>query len=240
MDVYDTPTSPNPGVAAYDPLYPAIVGAESMKVASGQADWSGTYGDYQTSGIALKSVVASPNGFPLFNATSGCISSTYTPNVTSLGVGFYHIATELRGTFNHQAMVVGVRTQTPPHTINLVIQGWTTTYDQDILFPFVAGTPYTFDLSWQCGTVVGDFNDVLADGWVKLSINGVEVFSVTNFAVYIDWRTNNELREIWFGYYGLLGALDNILLYATPTIVNIPAQWQLHRFEINPRVEEQS
>ncbi len=228
INIYNTAHSPNPDTDAVDPLYPEVVAAEAMTISGGKADCSlAGSEDYSTAGIVLKD-------FPTFDGTAGSIECTYTPNATSIAQGFYHLAISIRDpTSNGVVIEVGVVTVGSPHTVELLVAaGWFPTADSDqtVNYPFVAGTDYTFLLEWQCGTVTGAFVSVAADGWVRLSINGVVVLSVTGYPLFIDDSHANEVRQVWFGYYGLLGPLDHIVLssgHADP-----PPQFTFHNAEL--------
>ncbi len=215
VGVYDTPHSPNIGVAATDPLYPEIVAAEGMVVSGGQADCSLAGGDdYASSGI----VVAD---FPAFDATQGYISCVYTPNATSLAQAFGHQPIWIldQPSYLGGVPIVQLYVQGPggPYTVEMIVSGpapglgvqGATLSDQTSAFTFVAGTPYTFKLAWKSG---------LLNGWVRLSINGALVHEVLNIQVGF---LSNRITEVWFGYYGLLGALDN-LLFVTGAPVVVP------------------
>jgi len=207
MNVYHTPTGVDIGTDPSDPLYPYIVDAESMKVASGQADWSGTYGDYATSGFVLR-------GFPAFDGTRARVQATYTPNATSLSLAAFHLPMIVVAN-GDLVLQVSVELIGADYELALRAYRWGGVETETVNYPFVAGVPYTFRLDWQCGSVVGDFDDVFADGWVRLYINDVLVLERLALAVYIDYTNANFVDMVWFGYYGLFGAIDNLLLETT-------------------------
>lgn len=196
------------GTDPTDPLYPEIKAAESVHVTGAGLDWNGTYGDYQSSGIAIM-----PTGF---NGTNGCIRTVWTPNATSLPNTYYDIITEITSGTLHdtEILTVAINGPTPPLEINLRSGGWggpSNWQEVSIPYNFVAGTAYTFQLTWQCGTVVGDFTNVLNDGWVRLHVNGVLIQEFLNHPVWIDYRNNNFVKHVWHGFYGMFGVLSSIV-----------------------------
>jgi len=205
VDVYDTPHSPNIGAAAYDPLYPEIVGAEGMTVTGGHADCSLLHGeDYVVSGFVVQ-------GFPPFDATEGYVQVDYTPNATSLAQAYDHLPIWILDQPHYLGGVPILSTYvlgpTPPLSLELLVSGPAVgpgvqgppISDQFSNYAFVAGTRYTFKLAWRSGVTTG---------WVRLSVNDVLIHEALNLEVGF---LGNVITEVWFGYYGLLGAIDNLL-----------------------------
>jgi hypothetical protein len=259
-NVYDTPTSPNPGSAPYDPLYPYIVAAEAMRVVGGKADWDQVYGGpdgYVAAGFVLR-------GFPTFDGTRGRVEATYTPTADSLGDAYFHLPLTVMGVdvarFNIQVSVEGIGpgARHAPFTLALSAFDWEpgANPEASVVYPFVADAEYAFLLDWQCGTVVGAFTDVLQDGWVRLFINGVLALELTNLSLWIDDANANAVHQVWLGFYGLLGPVDDIYLRtivdAQPDVVatytplalaiNVPTPsaggWGIERFDAKVRRED--
>lgn len=196
MDVYDRDAE------GADPLYPEIMNAEAVTISGGKLDWSGTYSDYQGAGIAL-------NGFPTFVAERGYIEATYRPNATSLASTPYHVVVATRVLGSNS---IAVFWDGSVNEFDIYVYGWGfgNTHTAQPAYTFVAGVDYTVRIEWQCGTHDVGFSTVAADGYVRIYVNDVLIDEVTNFAFFQDYTDANKLKEVWFGYFGLLGTLDDI------------------------------
>ncbi len=199
QNVYDTPDSPNAGSDPYDPVYPEIVAAESVRVIGGKLDWNGTYGDYSSSGIVIKT--ATP-----WDGSYAYMRWTYTPNATSLALSYAMPVIPLGASNDYVIQVMiedaGQNIEITPYNV------WDATPEGNAAYNFQAGVEYRFYLKWKCGTVVGDFDDVLTDGWLQLYVNEVLVHERLNISLYVDYNNNNFVDKAWIGYYGLFGALS--------------------------------
>lgn len=191
-----------------DPLYPEIREAEDVTVDAGHLTWveTGSLYDWQLAGIAL-------NGFPTFNGEGGQIICDYTPTIDSLdepndydplivvnpgnagtlgAIQWYWDRVD--GEFEIQILSwLG-----PPGDIFTTVP-----------YNFVAGTTYNLRVCWRCGTHAPDFSTMDPDGYVRLYVNDVLVFEVTDY--YLSIGINNMVTDVWFGHTGLLGHLDNIV-----------------------------
>jgi hypothetical protein len=180
-----------------DSLYPEIESSEAVTVTGGRLDWNPLYGDYVSAGIDLK-------GFPALsagNGEAGFVTCRYKPNATSLSENVYAplIILLSSGSF---AIDVTLDAYGAPF-LYIYASDWNgTDWEPDVPYTFVADTEYVITLCWKCQSADG-----VEDGYIKLLINGEVVAEVTDFAWYFD---SGAVDEVFFGYYGLLGALDQI------------------------------
>ena len=86
--------------------------------------------------------------------------------------------------------------------------------------------PITFRLSWQCGTYNAGTDEHAADGYLRVMRDGVAIYNAENLPLYMTFSTDpvDLIDGVAFGYFGLLGALDDIeiSMCAAPDVVTVP------------------
>jgi len=189
-----------------DPLYPEVKYSDLLTISGGRLTWDGT-GPFFWSGTSLVL-----QGFASFDGTVGSITATHRPDSVALANNTYAILLHLESTGGGGEILELAVDGTGPWTLRTHILG---TYDGEIdvsdSFAPVADTDYTIKVCWKTGTVVGDFDDVLADGYVRVYVNGVLVRDLSDISFYINYANTNHVDEVWFGNYGMFGALSNII-----------------------------
>lgn len=217
VDVYDLVPD------GADPLYPFMLSAEGVTInGSGKLDWKGVHGDYQTSGVWLRGF--GPLALGYWDASKGSVQSTYRPNATAIAAMSYAPLIDFprHGGVGPEPLLIDADIDIA--AIHIEAGGWTEDIDEDVPFTFAADTDYTIKACWKCGTVVGDFDDVLADGYLRVFVNNVLILERTDFALYFstDQPTPNALDGIWLGYYGLLGENSGVILRDSECSAGIP------------------
>jgi hypothetical protein len=237
---YDTPTSPSAvGSDPYDPLYPNIVGSEMVTVVDGKVDAipdamhpEEPWPDYI---VAAVNFGPAP-GFPFaFDGTRASVQCTYVPTTQSLLQAYYHVPISVMypsglwlGLWAEDAEPVsGLVADAAPFYLELRSGSFIGSVFVETTYPFVVGTEYTFHLEWQAGTMIvdgaGDMTDVLFDGWARLFINGALVLELLDDDIFFGYtgsgsagpHLDNTVDYVAFGWYGLMGKLDDIVINGT-------------------------
>lgn len=220
-DVYDQ------GTNGADPLYPFIYGAEAVTVnGANQMDWSGSYSDYQGAGAWWKGFGPLAGG--KFNANAGSIAVRYQPNATSLGAANEAVLAAIPNYVGNSARLYVAWNGQGDNLLKVEFETWTSGVSDTAPLSFTAGQTYDVRVSWQCATIIGDWDDVATDGWVKVYVNGTLVYDsgLVQFFLSQDFLDPyNAADGLWIGYFGLLGPVSSILLTdstaATPAALPI-------------------
>jgi len=207
-----------------DPLYPTIKIAEAVTIStiagSPRLTWNG-FADWNDTAVVFDDALGDPgNGYPAnassftFNGQVGKISCRYRPDATSLAVNTFAplIVIPERGGFSDNWFLAWDAAN-GWFEIDLATWGFAIPDVNDTVVwgGYTADTDYTHTICWKCGTPVGDFADVTADGYFRFYINGVLIYEKTDVGLFLDYANNNLVPQVNFGQFGMLGALDQIV-----------------------------
>jgi len=207
-----------------DPLYPEMKIAEAVTISTingaPRVTWNG-FADWNDTAIVFDDALGDPgNGYPAnassftFNGQVGKISCRYRPDATSLSVVSFAplIVIPERGGFSDNWFLAWDR-DNGWFEIDLTTWGFAIPDVNDTVpyGGFTADTDYTMTICWKCGTPVGSFSDVTADGYWRFYINGVLIYEKTDVALWLDENNGNLVPQVNFGQFGMLGALDQIV-----------------------------
>lgn len=190
-----------------DPLYPEMWAATDVNVSGGRVVWGGV-GNYDAAGCVFRDLS--------FDGTEGYIEVEYTPNsdvLANSGDGLFYVnLIRTHPLLGFPTMYWGMTpqgSQGAPFDWDIGVLDFNTdNYDATYTAAaptFVAGTPYIFKMSWKCGTPTGSpFSSVADDGFVRFYLDGVLVYEITGYAVFIDDAQANAV-----GYVGLPSDVTN-------------------------------
>lgn len=222
MDVYDRDTN------GPDSLYPEIENAEGVTISSGRLDKSGTYsGTYQDIGIRM-------SGFPTFTqglGASGYISCRYKAASDALSGNPYLPLIVIRSNAS-AAIEVYYDGGTGPF-LDIYAYDWGVGGDWNATpsYTFVADTEYTIKVAWKVQSANG-----VNDGYVRVYINDTLVAEEPTFAFFF---SGNDVDSVDFGFFGLLGPLDQIEFDDGTSVAVPPMQRASYVFFSKDIVEKQ-
>jgi hypothetical protein len=207
------------GSDALDASNPYVVATDEVEISGGLLTVKdGNDANWSLAGVSFGSFGNQVGG--AWDATQGCASVVYTFTTgalddVSIGPLMFVQKDELGVASPYPLQLVLEDNGDDTWTLHLEAQGFDAPIDDDsIIFgrTDLEGIETNVRVEWQTGTVVGDFSDVTADGFIRVYWNGTLILDLTSLDLYIsdDQAGPNYANGFSIGYSGLMGTVSSV------------------------------